>query len=103
VPLLLLMLPRVDPARANYTEFKGAYSVIRLAVPRGGSSPERERRAERTRRRSLFGRIARLPKGVPAWCGTLRGPWPTGSMREERPCRMPVTQSVGLRITRTIL
>jgi hypothetical protein len=25
----------------------------------------------------LFGRMARLPKGVPAWCGTLRGPWPT--------------------------
>jgi hypothetical protein len=30
--VLLLMLPRVDPARANYAEFKGAYSVIRLAV-----------------------------------------------------------------------
>ena len=30
--LLLLLLPRVDPARANYAEFMGAYSVIRLAV-----------------------------------------------------------------------
>jgi hypothetical protein len=51
----------------------------------------------------LFGRMARLPKGVPAWCGMLRGPWPTGSMREERPCHMPVTQPVGLRRTRSVL
>ncbi len=30
--LLLLYLPRIDPGRANYERFKGAYSVLRLAT-----------------------------------------------------------------------
>lgn len=30
--LLLLYLPRIDPGRANYERFKGAYSVIRVAT-----------------------------------------------------------------------
>lgn len=30
--LLLLFLPRIDPGRANYAQFWGAYGVIRLAV-----------------------------------------------------------------------
>jgi uncharacterized membrane protein len=32
VYLLLRVLPRVDPARANYANFRGAYATIRLAV-----------------------------------------------------------------------
>jgi uncharacterized membrane protein len=30
--VLLLLLPRIDPGRANYASFKGAYGAIRLAV-----------------------------------------------------------------------
>ncbi len=30
--LLLLILPRLDPGRANYTNFRGAYTFIRYAV-----------------------------------------------------------------------
>jgi len=30
--LLLLLLPRIDPGRANYARFAGAYSVIRISI-----------------------------------------------------------------------
>jgi uncharacterized membrane protein len=30
--LLLLFLPRLDPGRANYAQFAGAYAIIRIAV-----------------------------------------------------------------------
>ena len=32
VYLVLLVLPRVDPARANYVNFRGPYAAIRLAI-----------------------------------------------------------------------
>ncbi len=32
VYVLLLLIPRIDPGRANYTRFAGVYSVIRIAV-----------------------------------------------------------------------
>lgn len=32
VYLLMLLLPRVDPGRANYRQFSGAYSIMRLSV-----------------------------------------------------------------------
>ncbi|MHB0869155.1 MAG: SdpI family protein [Chloroflexota bacterium] len=35
---LLLLLPRVDPGRANYARFAGAYSAIRLAISVGAAS-----------------------------------------------------------------
>jgi len=30
--LLLLLLPRIDPRRANYARFRGAYLVLRVAI-----------------------------------------------------------------------
>ncbi len=30
--LLLLLLPRIDPRRANYAQFRGAYLVLRVAI-----------------------------------------------------------------------
>ncbi len=30
--LLLLLLPRIDPRRANYAQFAGAYNVLRIAI-----------------------------------------------------------------------
>jgi len=36
--LLLLVLPRVDPGRANYARFSRAYSAVRLAIVAGAAA-----------------------------------------------------------------
>jgi len=94
VYLLLLFVPRVDPGRANYTQFAGAYAAIRLAATVFLAAVYGAMVAQAHGRRLDVGLLTVVLIGVllvvvgsvlgkvrPAWFVGIRTPWTLSSKR----------------------